>query len=950
MLSLGPIAPIALAAPWMLLGLITLPVIWWLLRITPPTPQRVPFPPIRILLGLGGEEETPAKTPLWLALLRMLLATLAVLALAHPLLHPNADLSGDGPVLLVIDDGWAAAPNWPLRQQAALGLVEQAKRQQRPVIILTTAPPIGGGPVRASGLLQAAEAEPILRALQPKPWATDRAAAAVAVDNLSLAQPPTVVWLGDGIDGPGRAGLAANLAALGPAQQLRLAQQPLSQRAMALLPPTLTRQGLAATVLRADNAGAGGLASVSVRAVGERGRVLGQASAQFLAGDDRAVADIPLTGELRNRTLRLDLVGPGSAAASILLDERWRRRPVGLVSGGGVEERSQPLLSNLYYLERALAPFAEVRHGEIDGLLQRPLAVLALADIGRLSGTERTEVKQWVQGGGMLIRFAGPHLAQSSEAASVGAAVGRSGGTSGGTADDLVPTPLRQGGRDLGGSLSWAKPAGLATFPKHSPFFGLQVPGDVLIRRQVLAQPSQDLSQRTWASLVDGTPLVTAAPQGQGWLVLFHTTANAAWSNLPLSGLFVEMMHRLVDMSRGVSNDSDEAGAGRELPPLASLDGFARLGPPLSGAAPLAAQAIAKAEAGPKSPPGYYGLQDDRRALNLSQNWQALRAITELSVPAEMTSYQQTSEFDLKPWLLTAAVVLALIDLLAVLALRGLLWPSTRLTAIVLGALLLLPDSTGVAEAQQLSAADKFAMSAALDTRLAYVLTGNARVDEMSRAGLTGLSEILRLRTSIEPEAPMAVDIERAPLVLFPILYWPMVATQPALSERAIAKVSRFMRTGGTIVLDSRDGGSSMPALRRQLGLEGGSGAGRLRSLLSRLDLPPLAPVPQGHVLTKSFYLLQGFPGRYAGGSVWVERRPGGINAGVSALVIGGNDWAAAWATDKRHKPLVLPTPGGSRQREMAYRFGVNLVMYALTGNYKADQVHIRDILERLGQ
>jgi len=180
-LSLGPIAPIALAAPWMLLGLITLPVIWWLLRITPPTPQRVPFPPIRILLGLGGEEETPAKTPLWLALLRMLLATLAVLALAHPLLHPNADLSGDGPVLLVIDDGWAAAPNWPLRQQAALGLVEQAKRQQRPVIILTTAPPIGGGPVRASGLLQAAEAEPILRALQPKPWATDRAAAAVAV-------------------------------------------------------------------------------------------------------------------------------------------------------------------------------------------------------------------------------------------------------------------------------------------------------------------------------------------------------------------------------------------------------------------------------------------------------------------------------------------------------------------------------------------------------------------------------------------------------------------------------------------------------------------------------------------------------------------------------------------------------------------------------------------------
>ena len=75
-----------------------------------------------------------------------------------------------------------------------------------------------------------------------------------------------------------------------------------------------------------------------------------------------------------------------------------------------------------------------------------------------------------------------------------------------------------------------------------------------------------------------------------------------------------------------------------------------------------------------------------------------------------------------------------------------------------------------------------------------------------------------------------------------------------------------------------------------------------------------------------------------------------GGNDRVSSLVIGGNDWAAAWATDEMHKPLVLPTPGGARQRELAYRFGINLVMYALTGNYKSDQVHIPAILERLGQ
>ncbi|MBT3370856.1 MAG: DUF4159 domain-containing protein [Rhodospirillaceae bacterium] len=920
-MSLGPLA---LTAPWMLLGLAALPLIWWLLRITPPAPRRVRFPPIRILFDLRGEEETPAATPLWLALLRLLLAALVVLALAHPLLHPGADLSGEGPVLLVIDDGWAAAPSWPLRQQAALTLVERAKRRQRPVLVLTTAPPMGGGAIHASGLVQAAEAEPLLRALQPKPWATDRAAAALAAQELDFAEQPAVYWLSDGIDGPGQEELAGTLAALGP---LHLLQQAAGQRAMALLPPVLSCDGLQATVLRAEDKGLG---AVTVRALGERGRVLGQGRARFGIGQDRVLVDIALPGELRNRALRLELAGAGSAAASVMLDERWRRRPVGLVSGATMEERAQPLLSNLYYLERALRPYAELRRGEIDTLLQRPLAVLVLADIGQLPKAQQQRLGQWLKDGGMLVRFAGPHLAQGPDA--------------------LIPTALRQGGRSLGGSLSWSKPAGLAAFPKHSPFHGLTVPGDVLVKRQVLAQPSQDLSQRTWASLADGTPMVTAVPRGQGWLVLFHVTANASWSNLPLSGLFVDMMRRLTAMSRGVAA-AGEAVIRRQLPPLSSLDAFGRLGPPAPGAEAINARDLEQAKAGPRNPPGYYGREDDRRALNLSQNWQALHPITELSVPARMSGYLQDRELDLKPWLLLAAVLLALADLVAVLALRGLLRPGVRTAALLLAAILLLPDN--IASAQQFTSAERFAMAAALDTRLAYVLTGDGQVDEMSRAGLAGLSNILRLRTSIEPEAPMAVNVEQDPLVLFPLLYWPVVPTQPALSDHAIARISQYMRTGGTIVFDSRDAGNGMPLMRRRLGAgaRGGSSASeRLRQLLSRLDLPPVAPVPQGHVLTRSFYLLQDFPGRYVGAPVWVERRSGGLNDGVSALIIGGNDWAAAWAMDERHRPLVLPTPGGARQREMAYRFGVNLVMYALTGNYKSDQVHIPTILERLGQ
>jgi hypothetical protein len=131
-----------------------------------------------------------------------------------------------------------------------------------------------------------------------------------------------------------------------------------------------------------------------------------------------------------------------------------------------------------------------------------------------------------------------------------------------------------------------------------------------------------------------------------------------------------------------------------------------------------------------------------------------------------------------------------------------------------------------------------------------------------------------------------------------------------------------------------------------------------LRRLTAKLDLPPLEVVPPDHVLTKTFYILHDFPGRWAGGKVWIEALPpAGPDAGpvrggdgVSPVIIGGNDWAGAWAVDAQGHPLVDVMPGGARQREMAIRFGINVVMYALTGNYKADQVHAPAILERMGK
>lgn len=912
---------ISFLEPWALAGLITLPVIWWLLRVTPPVASHVRFPAIRILFELIQREETPARTPWWLLALRLILAALVIIALARPILNPEAELSGSGPILLVVDDGWAAAANWKNRIAHINELIERAARTERPIIFLTTAPPASGDPLQASKLMPATDARGFAAGLKPKPWNTDRRAALKVLTELKLPANGEVFWLADGIGDEATIDLAERLQWVGPVTVFK--DQPVKMPKL-LTQPTNEGQDLKIRLLRPEPAPA---QTLWLRASGDQGRLLAREQLTFAANAVEAERVLDLPSELRNRLVRLDLEEEKTAGATVLLDERFRRRPVGIVSGGS-GETNQPLLSEVYYIERALQPFAELRHGNVGDLLSREIAVLILADIGQVVGDEKIILDTWVNKGGILARFAGPKLAEST--------------------DNLIPVKLRSGGRALGGVLSWEQPAHLAPFAEASPFRGLPIPNDVVINKQILAEPALDLSQKTWARLSDETPLVTAEKRGNGWIVLFHITANTEWSSLPLSGLFVDMLRRVVELSQGIATADNQSP--QALPPLSLMDGFGQLGVPGGVAQPLPLNATKSDLPNPRHPPGFYGTEEQRHALNVAQGVLKLSPLPDFPSTIALREWTTGTEIDLLHWLLAAAILLALIDLIIALALKGFLrFPKPRLAASLIFTCIVTGGFLGANSptlAQTSDSKDAAALAASLDLRLAYILTGNGQVDATSRAGMVGLSRALQNRTSVEPAEPVAIDIEREEILFFPLLYWPITAEQANLSDRALSKIDNFIKTGGTILFDTRD---------QDLG--GGFGTNlitpqtqTLRQMLAKLDLPPLVPVPPDHILTKAFYLMQDFPGRWANGRVWVERLAGGTNDGVSSIIIGGNDWASAWAIDDQGRPLTAVVPGGAAQREQAYRFGINLVMYTLTGNYKADQVHVPALLERLGQ
>jgi Domain of unknown function (DUF4159)/Aerotolerance regulator N-terminal len=954
---------LAFLSPWILAGLAALPIIYWLLRTTPPRPRQETFPATRILADLENREKTPAKTPWWLLLIRMLAATLVILALAEPVLNPDrqAPLAGSGPLVVVVDNGWAAAPNWDNRRSMIDRLITTAETHSRPVVILPTA----GLGARKVMIEAPAGARTTARALAPMPFAPDRAIAGAALNEaLSTARADgiSIVWLTDGIEYQETDGqFAKTLTDLAKGGTLAIASDPEGAEPMGLEAGVSADGGLEARIARA----AGPAIAGSLEAYSARKELLGTASFSLAAGDQSATASFELPLELRNQVTRIAISGHQSAGAVSLLDSRARRQRVGLISGEA-REQSQPLLAPFYYIEKALGPTAEIVKPEdkniaagIEKALTENVSVLVLADIGTLPFKASEKVANWLDKGGVLVRFAGPRLEKGG--------------------DDLLPVPLRIGGRTLGGALSWSTPQKLGAFTDTSLFAGLAIPEDVSIRRQVLADPARiGPDVNVWARLADGTPLVTAAKRGNGLIVLFHITANTDWSNVPISGLFVEMLNRIVSLGRlggaasGAANEAAPAGAANAtsnagaLSPFETLDGYGEIGPPPPTARAIPVGEFETTTADPNHPPGYYGQPASPRALNIMRPGDTLQPLPTPPSGTATYAYEGSEAELLKPPLLAAASILILIDILAVLFMQGaagmLRFGRTSRTAagslVLLGTLSMAVAIAGLptpASAQPIGELEAKALKATANVTFGYVTTGKSDVDERSRIGLAGLSRVLELRTAVIPGEPMPVDIVNDEISFFPVLYWPVESDADPLPESTLAKIDAYMKQGGMVIFDTHDQGTGMPT-----GIPtGGHEETALQAIIGNLDLPRLEPVPEGHVLTKSFYLLRSFPGRWDGGQLWVEA--GGVPDadaprearradGVTSILITSNDFASAWALDPRGRPLYPTVPGGEIQREMAFRAGINIVMHALTGNYKADQVHVPALLERLGQ
>ena len=862
--------PFAFLNPFVLFGLISLPVLWFILRFLPPAPKKIFLPTARFLLGLNTNQTTPDTAPWWLILLRLSILASLILAFAGPIYNPQKPMAGSGPLRLVFDNGWASAQTWNLQIAKAEDVLQNAITSNRPVLLQFTATKSVNNFIRADQALEQ------IRSIEPQSWPGNPAA-------LKTDQKAETIWISSGLSENGFQKTAEDFTANG---------------LTVFLPDLKDRPGIlrgasgdtANALVTIETVSGGGERSLTVQGFDARNRLINQLKTT-VSGQTGGENIIDESGLFADKPVAQWKVPNFAGAGGILLNNTGRGTGlIGIVSQVKTDQPND-FSDASFYLTRAAEPFAKIESGSIEELIKKNCTVLVLPDIASFSPATLAALEKWIKSGGVALRFGGKSM---SEADNV-----------------LIPVPLKTGLRSLSGDLTWEQPLKVSQFTKTSPFANTAIP-DISVERQLLAEPSADLESHVWAKLSDGTPFITARSDGRGLIILVHTTATPDWSDFVLSGFYVSFLKEILELS---SLPDKSAPTASQLQPSLVFNGWGQLVKPGADVKSMTKAELETLEPSAEHPPGFYGDTLRKFPFNLGDHIANLNPVWALPQGANSESLNITAkEQKLSTFFFLLAAILFLIDWLLLII-------STRLTGFRLAAVIVLCLLPVKAHAQS-------DMDRASSIHLACIKTTD---DRLCLNALHNLSVALKMRTSIELGDPVIVDLEKDDLSFYPLLYWP-VDTQQTLTPKAREAFSNYIGKGGMVLIDTRDGAYSTSQIMPSPAVS------HLREMLQGIEIPPLKPASANHVLFKSFYLLNLYPEYNLVGKIWVEEDSLPPEEELSSVLIRGEDWIQHWGF-----------PQSQTEGEMSTRFGINLMIYALTGNYKSDQVHMKAILERMG-
>ena len=884
-----------------LLGLALTPVIWIIVKSLPPVPKSFNFSSFFLLEKIDHDNSKNKKTPLWLVLFRTFLFILIVFFFSKPFLKNENSITGEKyeKYIIVADIGWSIAKDWDKFKEIVLAIGKEAEKNKKKIVFFH------------SKLVSYKEARIFntsdylnnyLENISPLPVQLKSSSLNKLIKKDNFFKNSQVFFISSKFDFINFADQFKSINNLKNRNNNYHFINPV-ETILIIKSIKITQDKIKCEIFRLGKNKFKQDFFLKIETVNKE--VIYRNAHTIKKNKNIEIINLSFPIEIINQIESIRLVGQNHAGAKYYFDDFSKKKNIAILTNNEFYNQS-PLLSPIYYIKKSLHPKHTIKIEKIENIINQDYSTIIIPGKIKIPNELNDRLNKWLLEGGTLIRFAEEGMV--------------------GKYSSFLPYQETYSRiRYIDSQLTINNKLIISAFEKDSIFYGIEIPRDINFNKQLIFEVNSE-QVNILAKLNDNTPLVSMKKFGDGEIILFHIGANNDWSNLPISSLFSDILNRVLLFSKNSkSYNLNNLNLNKEI------DGFGNLITPKRIVSIDNFEKLKTLKPSIENPPGKYENNQISIFLNLATN--ITDYTTEKNNSIVDTSYSFETSRDLSPTILKIILSMFILDILITIMIKNNV-SYLRIFARKKGLLVFIIFFL---------ACIKIDNVIANQTYLAYIKINNNQINKVSAIGLENIRNLLETRTSINAKGVIGLDIKSDNIFSYPFIYWPLTRNLLDIKKPEIIKIKNYLNNGGIIVFDVIEFSRDTFNLKEKK-------FQNIRNFLYDIGADELSLIPEDHTLTKSFYLLSKFPGKWDNKILFIENSNLEYKDGVSSIILGFNDWAKAWAIDKNNIPLFPVVPGGERQRELSYRFGINIAMYALTGNYKSDQIHLKSILKRLNK
>lgn len=606
-------------------------------------------------------------------------------------------------------------------------------------------------------------------------------------------------------------------------------------------------------------------------------------------------------------------ISNSKSVSSVAIKSNYvKKKKIGLVQTNFQDNDNEYFRAN-FFVRKALESNYDLKSLPLDQLLSPNKSLIISDDFDTTFFGFEERILQWIGEGGTFLKFAGDKFLSHAENNQLSSVLG------------IIPITKKVISVD--GELSFKRNLSIAQISGKSPIRDFEIPKKIKINKYIeIPKNIDNLKLKFWVKLDNGAPLITQRPYEKGNLILVHLPANNEWSNISLSIFFPDLLNKIIQISRGINAEEVQ----QIFKPLKILDALGNLVEPRIDTLNLDSKIFMDSKLTRDNPPGLYKNELGFHGLNISDYLQNEYDYIYLPKEIIIDDFNSNSSFEIKNFLVLLCLLVFVCETLVNFLGRDFL-KFKYFNPLKVMFLILIVFSPNIVFANE-------KLDYLGQTKLAYIQTGVEEIDRINYEGLREISSYISSKTSAILGSPIGLDLEKDEIDYFPIIYISLIKNAKNLNDISLGKLQNFINSGGILLFDCKASFESL-FVEDCLIL--------FKKHYKNLDISAFKKLTSESTLSKSFYLLNSYPGR-KNEMVYIAYNNQINNDKVLSIVIGNNDWTGAWAKDANNSFLLPLFENDKEQRDLSFRFGTNIVLYSLTGNYKSDQVHIPEILKRM--